>query len=528
MMFFPWIRFLQASAHAGPEAAERRVDPHDDVESFAAAYRNAPLPAAGLLDLHYPRSLSLVSVQVVTRHGDRSPVGSHVVEATGSAGLWKSCVQNADSAAFGSALSRLSAGTPASALPDLCECATGQLTAKGMSEMHQTGVVLREVYAGRLGLLPRTLGAGDAGEDGAVLRPRSTAVPRAQESLQCLLEGVWPARTHRAPGVDVSPLVSAPPTKERLFVDYKCKSLLAHWEMLADKSKSTEGGESGPQGAGMRGKPQPFYGVGNVALPHPEILSLERDLKGMFGLPEDMKLTTREYPLVYFADLLHCKMAHGLPLPAAFDMATYARLMRVSTRMWFGSFERDADIARLGIGPLVGELVDSCDRAIGARRSPPPPPPQRQQQQQPQTPALSLGLPRQYPLLTVYSGHDTTVGPLTAALGVFDGMWPRTASVVVLELFQERDQQAKAVGGNEAGDYFVRVYYNGSARSLPVPEGPVAWGKNGELGPHFYKYSDFKRMAQRVIPNDHDIECNSPDMFPALVEHAKTKEQKQQ
>ena len=57
----------------------------------------------------------------------------------------------------------------------------------------------------------------------------------------------------------------------------------------------------------------------------------------------------------------------------------------------------------------------------------------------------------------LYSGHDSTIEPLAAAIGVSNGMWPKYASRLVFELYapkKESDTDA------EAG---IRVLYNGKS-----------------------------------------------------------------
>lgn len=56
----------------------------------------------------------------------------------------------------------------------------------------------------------------------------------------------------------------------------------------------------------------------------------------------------------------------------------------------------------------------------------------------------------------IYSGHDTTIMPYLAALGVWDGEWANYASIVTHELWQA-----------ENGDHYVRLAYNGKELILP-------------------------------------------------------------
>jgi len=58
----------------------------------------------------------------------------------------------------------------------------------------------------------------------------------------------------------------------------------------------------------------------------------------------------------------------------------------------------------------------------------------------------------------VYSGHDNTIMPLLAALGVWDQKWASYASMVSIELYKET---------NETGNFFFRIIYNGKELRHP-------------------------------------------------------------
>ncbi|KAK3105437.1 hypothetical protein FSP39_025249, partial [Pinctada imbricata] len=57
------------------------------------------------------------------------------------------------------------------------------------------------------------------------------------------------------------------------------------------------------------------------------------------------------------------------------------------------------------------------------------------------------------PKFVIYSGHDVTLTPLLATLGIYDGKWPPYASRLNIEMY----------GGMENGKshHFIRVVYNG-------------------------------------------------------------------
>lgn len=64
-------------------------------------------------------------------------------------------------------------------------------------------------------------------------------------------------------------------------------------------------------------------------------------------------------------------------------------------------------------------------------------------------------LPMVLPKFILYSGHDSTIEPFAAAIGVSDGLWPRYASRLVLELYAP----TKEAGSDTVAG--IRVLYNG-------------------------------------------------------------------
>jgi len=59
------------------------------------------------------------------------------------------------------------------------------------------------------------------------------------------------------------------------------------------------------------------------------------------------------------------------------------------------------------------------------------------------------------PRFVLYSGHDSTVEPLAAAIGISNGMWPRYASRLVFELYAPAKEAASVAVPS------IRVLYNG-------------------------------------------------------------------
>jgi len=106
----------------------------------------------------------------------------------------------------------------------------------------------------------------------------------------------------------------------------------------------------------------------------------------------------------------------------AFDMAAEAGRLAVSG-------EQYRRLARLKLQPLLYEIAHRMKRQLHS--------------------AVSL------PKFVLYSGHDSTIEPMAATLGLSNGVWPRYASRLVLELY------APAKGTSLDTVANVRVLYNG-------------------------------------------------------------------
>lgn len=67
------------------------------------------------------------------------------------------------------------------------------------------------------------------------------------------------------------------------------------------------------------------------------------------------------------------------------------------------------------------------------------------------------------PKFILYSGHDSTIEPLAAAIGVSNGMWPRYASRLVFELYAPAEEAGSHTNAS------IRVLHDGEdvTRQLP-------------------------------------------------------------
>jgi acid phosphatase len=141
---------------------------------------------------------------------------------------------------------------------------------------------------------------------------------------------------------------------------------------------------------------------------------------------------------------------------------------------------------RLGVGPLLGDVLDRFTFAISK------PSPQK---------------------MALYGTHDTTVAAILSTLDVFDNRWPCFTSNITFELFR-----AQTGGGFlsflKRDQYFVRIWYNNKALSLPACK-PA--GKHRQGDESMCTMEAFKEVIERIRPADWSQECRVPGMTAAFM-----------
>lgn len=164
----------------------------------------------------YPSGLDLQLVQVLMRHGERTPVSARFKNA-GLQAFWPYCsaMRTMRSVVLETGPGKAPNGTfttlewkrrletfngkddqpviatgPSGQLDDVCDM--GMLTDTGRITTFELGKRLRRLYVDQLKFLPETISSAD------FLYLRSTPVPRALESLQQSLAGLYPNTTRLA------------------------------------------------------------------------------------------------------------------------------------------------------------------------------------------------------------------------------------------------------------------------------------------------------------------------------------------
>jgi hypothetical protein len=146
----------------------------------------------------------------------------------------------------------------------------------------------------------------------------------------------------------------------------------------------------------------------------PAKLALDAKMKKMIGFE------------VYY-DHFRCYKARGLPLPEGVTEDHVRHITEYINGM-FQFFFREPKIVRLAIGRLMKRLYMRMSAVVEGKPS---------------------------HKFVLYSGHDTTVGPVLAALGFYNYPIPPYASNLVIELLQKETS------------FFVKVIYNGEILLVP-------------------------------------------------------------
>ena len=197
----------------------------------------------------YPSNLELHQVQILLRHGERTPVSARFKNA-GLHGTWPYCkaaneLKAAILAADGSwdtlkwkrrletfgkgDVPQLAAG-PKGEIDAVCQ--PGELTDRGRETTLALGQRIRQLYVNQLGFLPAVL--DNSTRESVSLR--ATPIQRALESVQQAYSGLYPASS-RSPGLAPPAIVQRSMQDETLFPNEgACKRFAELSHAFADRT----------------------------------------------------------------------------------------------------------------------------------------------------------------------------------------------------------------------------------------------------------------------------------------------------
>lgn len=388
-----------------------------------------PPYSADELNTLYPPQLRLQLVQILLRHGERTPINARFRNA-GLAPFWPYCsaVRQLRSAVLDADTSKFSvlewkrrletfgpddvpviATGPKSELDDICDM--GMLTDRGRETTFALGRRLRHLYVDQLGFLPATIADSD------FIYLRATPIPRALESMQQAFQGLYPSHT-RAPDFPPPTVLARSPADETLFPnDGNCRRFAALSRAFAQRAADRWNGSDDMAYLTKKiGKWMPEDGPRVVAVDSRPRLS---------GIMDTINATN----------------AHGpeTRLPKEFyDPKVKEIIEKIGVEEWYQGYKESQEYRTLGIGGLLADVVarmvgsverSTADGEYEVMRSSPG---RRGHGAEP----IRFGL----------SGcHDTTLAGALASLGAFnDEAWPPFTSHIAIELFRRAEQPATA------------------------------------------------------------------------------------
>ncbi|KAH8815838.1 histidine acid phosphatase-like protein [Xylogone sp. PMI_703] len=490
----------------------------------------------------YPEGLQLQLVQVLLRHGERSPVSARFQNA-GLAPFWPYCavarsmvsstLESKDSEwtplqwrrrleTFGKDNGPVIAAGPRGEIDAVCNL--GELTDKGRETTSALGKRLRHLYVDQLGFLPENLEHGD------ILYLRATPIPRALESLQQAFWGLYPAR-NRSPTLPPVTIITRAPSDETLFPnDGNCRRFAqlsrAFAQRTADRWNSTSEMEYLNK---LIGKWMPEYSKKVAVDSHPRLSGI--------------------------MDTINSTIAHGpeTRLPQEFyDPKGREIIDRIGVEEWFSGYHESQEYRSLGIGGLLGDVVS---RMVGSA------------EHNANDGQFEVGVQGGKGSRSIKLGlsgcHDTTLAAALTSLGAFDGeKWPPYTSHIAFELFknensassgkevQESIQSQEPKKGwfgqiigrkaqpnpaaiarrridelqesekSKLDNYYVRIRYNDKVMTVPGCKQP---GNHLEGNESFCTLEAFKRIVDKFTPLDWKVGCRSnidAPAFPEVVEPA--------
>ncbi|KXJ94248.1 histidine phosphatase superfamily [Microdochium bolleyi] len=374
----------------------------------------------------YPAGLELQLVQILLRHGERTPVRARFQNA-GLAAYWPYCsaARQLQSVAldrstgqftplewkrrmetFGPNDEPVLATGPRGELDGICDM--GMLTDRGRETTYDLGSRLRRLYVDQLGFLPAKITDADS------LYLRATPIPRALESMQETFGGLYPRAT-RDPDMAPPSILTRNNADETLFPnDSNCRRFALLARAFANRAAQRHNDS--------------------------DDMAYLTKIYGKWMTSE--KVAVDSHPrLNGLMDTVNSTRAHGpeTKLPKAFYDDKAIRIMeKISNEEWFQGYKESQEYRTLGIGGLLGDVVSrmvgSAERstADGAYEI---------------ADALQAKAMREgkgaTPIRFGLSGcHDTTLAAVLASLGAFDtDRWPPYTSHIAIELFRQKQQQ---------------------------------------------------------------------------------------
>ncbi|KAF4438305.1 acid phosphatase [Fusarium austroafricanum] len=497
----------------------------------------------------YPPQLRLQLVQILLRHGERTPITARFTSA-GLAPFWPYCsaarrlssvildpsatdshVDPADNPGltslewkrrletFGSDDAPVIATGRNGELDAICDM--GMLTDRGRETTYSLGQRLRHLYVDQLRFLPENLAADT---DTAAIYLRATPIPRALESLQQAFYGLYPPST-RASGLHPPTILTRSPADETLFPnDGNCRRFAALARAFAQRCAERWNDSD-------------------------EMAYLTKRL-GRWMPEEHPHIAVDSRPrLSGIMDTINATKAHGpaTRLPKEFYDPQVKRIIeKIGVEEWYAGYKESEEYRTLGIGGLLGDVVS---RMVGSAEH-------SAADGEYELAVRKESATNPSPVRFGMSGcHDTTLVGTLASLGAFeDDTWPPFTSHIAIELFRHVDADTTpqpeppksggflsflalgnkgtslaglpppGIGRKKTPDltadekerlkgYYVRLRYND--RPVTVP-GCKPSGRHLDGDESFCTLGAFKEIVDKFTPTNWKQQCRTNIKEPAF------------
>ncbi|KAH8698622.1 putative acid phosphatase [Talaromyces proteolyticus] len=378
------------------------------------------------LDQLYPPHLKLQLVQVFLRHGERTPVSARF-QNTGLATYWPYCAvarRMTSMVATSNDLSKwdtlqwrrkietfghddeaVATHGPGGETEAICQA--GELTDKGRQTTLQLGQRLRHLYVDQLGFMPKIK------SDAEDMYLRASPIPRALESMQQAFMGMYPASARTADFATPA-VVTRSLADETVYPnDANCRRFRQLSRLFADRAADRWN--------------------------NTDDMEYLNKLYSKWMPSTSPKVAVDSHPrLSGIMDTINATLAHGpatrLP-PQFYDQKGREIIDKIAVEEWFAGYRENVEYRRLGIGGLMGDVVDRMVSAAleGGWCS---------------QVASSSATGCKVPIKFAMTGcHDTTLASVLASLGAYNNEnWPPFTSSIAIELFSTGEQQSSDPG----------------------------------------------------------------------------------
>ncbi|PCG90500.1 Histidine phosphatase superfamily, clade-2 [Penicillium occitanis (nom. inval.)] len=289
-------------------------------------------------------------------------------------------------------------------------CHAGELTDKGRQTTFELGQRLRHLYVDQLGFMPQIKSNA---ED---MYLRASPIPRALESMQQAFMGMYPASARTADFATPAIVTRAFADETVYPNDANCRRFRQLSRLFADRAA------------------QRWNDTDDM-----EYLT---KLFTKWMPSSSPRVAVDSHPrLSGIMDTINATLAHGpaTKLPAQFyDEKALKIIDKIAVEEWYAGYKENEEYRRLGIGGLMGDVVDRMVSAAleGGWRS---------------EVASSVTSGSKVPIKFGLTGcHDTTLAAVLSSLGAFDNeRWPFFTSHISLELFST-DDETRSATANQA------------------------------------------------------------------------------